>query len=234
MAFPGFPARVKFTPVPNPFFSTLLEEIEDIEELKTTLRIVWLAYQKKGYPRYVTLRELLGDATLGKSLKAQGPELERILRKVLCQAVARGTVLHTALDEGVRGEELYLLNTDQNRKAVTSIKHKDISTQREAPLEPWHGPLEKPNIFVLYEQLTGTLTPLIVDELKEAEQTYPQAWIEEAFREAAAHSKYNWRYVARILERWAIEGKDDGESGRYSKPIDAKEYLRRYTPQPRP
>ena len=66
--------------------------------------------------------------------------------------------------------------------------------------------------------------------MKEAEQVYPYSWIEEAFREAATHNKRSWRYVARILERWAAEGKDYGEFGRHSKTIDAKEYLRRYTP----
>jgi hypothetical protein len=36
---------------------------------------------------------------------------------------------------------------------------------------------------------------------------YPAEWLEAAFREAAAQNARSWRYVSRILERWAIEGR---------------------------
>ena len=67
---------------------------------------------------------------------------------------------------------------------------------------------QRPNIFVLYEQNIGPLTPLLAEELMEAEDTYPAAWIEDAFREAVELNKRSWRYIQRILERWAAEGKD--------------------------
>ena len=76
---------------------------------------------------------------------------------------------------------------------------------------------EKPNIFALYEQNIGLLTPMIAEELKEAEKLYPVSWIEEAFKEAVSLNKRNWRYISRILERWASEGKDSGEFRRDSK-----------------
>ena len=38
MAFGGFPRRVQYTPVPSPVFGPLLEEIDDLGELKCTLR----------------------------------------------------------------------------------------------------------------------------------------------------------------------------------------------------
>ncbi|MEE8442810.1 MAG: DnaD domain protein [Dehalococcoidia bacterium] len=52
--------------------------------------------------------------------------------------------------------------------------------------------------------------------------------MQEAFREAVGHNRRSWRYIARILERWSTEGKDDGEPGRHSQAVDRKEYLRRY------
>jgi DNA replication protein DnaD len=58
---------------------------------------------------------------------------------------------------------------------------------------------------------------MIAEELKEAEKLYPAAWIEEAFKEAVALNKRSWRYIARILERWSVEGKGSGKSGRDSK-----------------
>jgi len=48
--FNGFPARTEFTPLPNIFFSSLLPQIDDIAELKTTLHVMAMLYRKKGYP----------------------------------------------------------------------------------------------------------------------------------------------------------------------------------------
>ena len=62
MAFSGFPRDVRFTPVPNPMFGRLLEEIDDLTELRCTLRLIWLLHQKKGHPRWVSLAEtMLGE-----------------------------------------------------------------------------------------------------------------------------------------------------------------------------
>jgi DnaD/phage-associated family protein len=74
--------------------------------------------------------------------------------------------------------------------------------------------VERPNIFVLYEQNIGLLTPLIAEELRDAEKTYPADWVEEAFRIAVEHNARHWRYVRSILERWATEGKDSDKAGK--------------------
>jgi DNA replication protein len=67
--------------------------------------------------------------------------------------------------------------------------------------------IERPNIFVLYEQNIGLLSPLIADELRDAAERYPAEWIEAAFREAVEHNKRNWRYIRAILRRWETEGR---------------------------
>ena len=67
--------------------------------------------------------------------------------------------------------------------------------------------VERPNIFVLYEQNIGLLSPLIADQLKDAADQYPQEWIEAAFREAVQHNKRNWSYISAILRRWETEGR---------------------------
>ena len=59
--FSGFPARMQFTPIPSVFFSSLLSQINDIIELKTTLYIFWLIYGKRGYPRFTTYLEFLSN-----------------------------------------------------------------------------------------------------------------------------------------------------------------------------
>jgi DnaD/phage-associated family protein len=104
------------------------------------------------------------------------------------------------------------MNTDLGRRTVEKIRRGEL--QLEAIVVPGevHLEVERPNIFVLYEQNIGLLTPLIAEELRDAEKTYPADWIEEAFRIAVEHNVRRWRYVCSILERWATEGKDSGKA----------------------
>ncbi len=67
--------------------------------------------------------------------------------------------------------------------------------------------VERPNIFVLYEQNIGLLSPLIAEELKDAADQYPAEWIESAFREAVQQNKRKWSYIRAILRRWETEGR---------------------------
>jgi DNA replication protein len=67
--------------------------------------------------------------------------------------------------------------------------------------------IERPNIFVLYEQNIGLLSPLIADQLRDAADQYPPEWIEAAFREAVQQNKRKWSYISAILRRWETEGR---------------------------
>jgi DNA replication protein len=222
--FSGFPAgKVHFTPLPNLFFSKLLPAIDDLAELKVTLHIFWLLHQKKGYPRYVSQRELEADGVLMGGLKETGQEPEERLGQALERAVARGTLLHVTARRGDERDDWYFMNTDVGRRTVDKILRGELEleaivTPNEVRLE-----VERPNIFVLYEQNIGLLTPLIAEELRDAEKTYPADWIEEAFRIAVEHNARHWRYVRSVLERWATEGKDSEKAGR-----GAEKHRRRY------
>ena len=59
--------------------------------------------------------------------------------------------------------------------------------------------VERPNIFRLYEENIGPLTPLIAEMLRDAEKTYPADWIEEAFKIAVENNVRRWRYIEAIL-----------------------------------
>lgn len=208
--FPGFPARSRLTPLPELFFSRLLPETDSLTELKVVLHIFWRLYLKKDSPKFITYDDLRSDETLMAGLA----DSTEALRVALDSAVARGALLHTVLEDGGQPRDAYFVNSEASRNAVSAL-HRGASSmpaQRQAPGTP-----AVPNIFTLYEQNIGLLTPMIVEELKEAESLYPAAWIEDAFREAAALNKRSWRYIARILERWSVEGKGSGESGRDSK-----------------
>lgn len=217
-SFSGFPSRMSFTPLPNLFFSALLPKIEDMAELKVTLHIFWTLYQKRGYPKFITYQELLGDKTLMSGMGGETGSPAELLKHGLELANHRGTILHLTLEKDGKREDLYFLNTETDRRAVAKLKSGELSLGGALPREePAVMSTEPPNIFALYEQNIGMLTPMIADELREAEKLYPASWIEDAFKEAVALNKRSCRYILRILERWAVEGKDDGESGRDSK-----------------
>ncbi len=216
--FSGFPARMQFTPIPDYFFSALLPRISDMAELKLTLHLLRSLHHKQGYPRLVRRSELLADKSLMMSLTD-----EAALDGALKLAAERGTFLHLVL-EGTAGrrETIYLLNTGPNREALDKIISGEL---RPAGLEtgpPAHPEAvtteELPDIFSLYEQNIGMLTPLIAEELREAEKQYPEPWIRDAIKEAVRQNKRKWGYVAAILERWLTEGRSHGTHRRDSAP----------------
>jgi len=209
--FKGFPAKSQFTAVPNAFFSTLLPQISDIAELKVTLHIFQTLYQKRGYPRFTSYGELLANKGLMSSLKEAEVPPEEALRNALEAAARRGAILHLALDRDGATEDIYLLNDDKSRQAMAKIQSGELSLSGLEPKEPaFIDSEEPPDIFTLYEQNIGMLTPMIAEELRDALKLYPQNWIRDAIKEAVSNNKRKWSYISAILERWTAEGRDDG------------------------
>ena len=210
-AFPGFPdGSLSATLLPSLFFVEVLGEITDLAELKVTLYLFWRLGQRKGYPRYVTRRDLEADPTIRSGLA----EIPNGLAEGLAAAVERGTVLRRTMEMGGRADECYFLNTMAGRRAVTDLESGALDLGQVVRPEDPSDRQERSSAFRLYEENVGLLTPLIVEQLAEAERTYPEEWIVEAFREAAAYNRRNWRYIQRILERWASEGRRDEASER--------------------
>ncbi|MBN1963462.1 MAG: DnaD domain protein [Anaerolineae bacterium] len=221
--FSGFLAgKHPFTPVPNLFFSEVLPDIDHLGELKLTLHVFWLLGQKRDERPHVTRDELAADRRMVEGLAAPGVPPDEGLDEALDRAVARGTLLRVLRGEGARQQDLYFLNSERGRQAMD-----DLLAGRWAPggrEEPVRLEAQRPNIFVLYENNIGPLTQLLSEQLIEAEQTYPAEWIEDAFREAVELNKRSWRYIQRILERWAAEGRED-EASRRDRERDRRRYI---------
>ena len=199
--FPGFTDKETFTPVPDSFFRQLLNEIDDADELKVTLYAIWRIEHMEGRIRF--LREQDFADCLPNPVLALG------------KAVARGSLLQVEKDAAV----LYFLNSPRGRAAAEAF----AKGQRDTPATQSNPPSERPNIFKLYEENIGPLTPLIADALKDAEQTYPPEWAAEALEIAVLKNKRNWKYVEAILRRWKEEGHAKKQGGR-----NAQEDGRRY------
>ena len=217
-AFQGFPQGTKSLPVPSPLLGSLLEEIDDIAELKCTLRFLWHAAQVKGAPKAVPAATLAADGVLIAAIGS--PDA---VRDALAAATARGTL--------IKAGGALLLRTPENERAAARMAGPGRAVDAVEP----RGREERPNVYELYEANVGLLTPMVADRLRDAEAEYPAEWIEAAIRGAVERNVRSWRYIAAILERWASEGRGageprgtgkHGESGRHPKTASAAEYLR--------
>jgi DnaD/phage-associated family protein len=189
--FPGFTSSETFTQVPDSLIH-LLKEIDDAAELKVTLYAIWRIEHTEGHFRAMCLTDFETEA-LGLSLE----EIQIGLGK----AVERGTLLK-AEDEA---DVFYFLNSPRGRLAAEAFAKGDWRESARV----MSTPMRKSNIFKLYEENIGALTPLLSDMLREAEKNYPAAWFEEAFEIAVSRNIRNWKYVEAILVRWKEKGKDE-------------------------
>lgn len=233
--FAGFPSKTSYTALPTPFFKELLPQIDDLVELKVTLYVLQRLIRKGGQPRLVSYPELAADHLLLKSLP---PPEEEALRQGLEKAVKRGTLLHLTVELGKKSLELYCLNSEKDKEGLEKLRKGELplgELPAGAEVVISESASDGPNIFTLYEECIGLVPPLLVDELGEAEKRYPPQWIEDAFKEAVSNNVRRWSYVARILERWASQGrgeptagvKSSGTVGRYSKAaMDPTKYTR--------
>ncbi len=225
--FTGFPAKMQFTPIPNFFFSTLLPQIDDIAELKTTLHILGVLYRKRGHHRFTTYSELLADTSLINSFRGQAKPPQEILRHALELATNRGTFLHLVLDKDGMSEDVYFLNTHYDRQIVAKIRSGELQLPGlKAERQTYIETEEQPDLFTLYEQNIGMLTPMTAEELREAEKLYPETWIRDAIKEAVNQNKRKWSYISAILERWSTEGKSNGTYQRDFKKTDPDKYIK--------
>jgi DNA replication protein len=194
MTFKGFTDRETFTQLPDTFFHQILNDIDDLAELKVTLYVIWRIEHMESKFRTICRSEIVEDTTFMKGLSPA--ELDLGLEK----ATQRGSLLRVDNDQG----GFYFLNSPRGKAAAEALKKGQWRASADSALSA--PPPEKPNIYKLYEENIGALTPLIADALRDAEQTYSEEWVAEAIAEAVKQNKRNWKYAEAILRRWKEEG----------------------------
>jgi DNA replication protein len=209
--FQGFTDSETFTPVPDSFFRHLLTEIDDQDELKVTLYALWRIANMEGRVHF------LREQDFSACVQEPAPALEK--------AVKRGSLVEALPGTHRQGSKkkasvLYFLNSPRGRAAATAYMKGQWQPEAGQPAAP---PPERPNIFKLYEENIGPLTPLIADALKDAEKTYPPEWVSDALEIAIKNNKRNLKYVEAILRRWKEQGHAKKQDRR-----DAQEDGRRY------
>ena len=208
--FKGFTNSESFTQLPDTFFQQLLKQIDDAAELKVTLYFLW----------WVEHVGASSPALRETDFEPQGLGLSAAeIRTGLEKAVERGSILKvmeagssrpTAPRSRSAAETYFLLNSPRGRAVAQSIEQGTWDPEQAQT----SAPLERPNIFRLYEENIGPLTPLIADALKDAEETYPAEWVAETIELAVRNNKRSWKYCEAILRRWKEEGRGQKQDRR--------------------
>ncbi len=202
------------SPLPDAFFRRLLREITALEELKVTLYALWRIEHMNSSFR--------GLAEADFDEKEMGLARED-LRSGLDAAIKRGTLLKSVHE----AHAAYFLNSPSGRSAAQAFA--EAGWPESASVSS--APLERPNVFRLYEENIGPLTPLIADALNDAEATYSAAWVADAINLAVENNKRSWKYAEAILRRWKEEGRAEKQSGRddqASRQHDVEDKIRKF------
>ncbi len=177
----------------------IVERLWDPLEIKAVLTVAALG----GEIRPVEQAVVLADSALLRGARGDGSDRdpgERI-RVALRSAVARG-ILIALNDEEDR--VWFLTGASRSTPVDGTLLDEPGIIEGQTHLRP-----ERPDVFNLYEQNIGILTPIMAGKLVEALDLYPEAWISEAIGEAVSYNRRSWRYIQRILENWTSEGKSN-------------------------
>jgi DNA replication protein len=211
----NYPDNSQSIYVPSWFFHDIIQQVKDRNELIILLLIIHLIRQKKVYPGFIAADEIINDVLLRRNINSNDAGLGRLIDKALSNAVDYGMLLKVTCKTGGKAKDIYFMNTAGSQNTIDKFNAGKITLKGiESEVAGLSPKEEISNIYSLYEQNIGMLTPIIAEQLKLAEKTYPANWIQDAFHEAVDLNKRNWRYIQRILENWATEGKSDGTNRR--------------------
>lgn len=188
--------------LPAALLNDVLNRVQDLAELKAVM-FVLEAVARRGTPG-VWFEDLLETRIVQAVVGADSPRpSEERLRQALDRAVANGFLFRVVAG----GRTCYLPVSDDNRMLIGRLRAGDPNVPEVLGLEPAApAAIYRPNIYAVYEQYIGPLTPLIAEQLRSAERAYPRGWIEEAIITAARYNRRSWRYIETVLLRWEETG----------------------------
>lgn len=190
----------------NGFLQRLLDSTGDAAEVKVALAVAMVWSRTDGRP--VRVRQLLAADMLRSIVGSGSPEpAGSRLRRALDGATVNGMLLRLRVSRGDANDVLYLPNTAGNRRVVLQFEAGDEDAGEHLAIGP-EDDVEtyRPNAFALYERYIGPLAPLVAEQVRLAETSYPREWLERAMSDAAHAERRSWKYVETLLARWEREG----------------------------
>jgi DnaD/phage-associated family protein len=187
--------------LPEELFDDVLPRVTDLTELKAILYVNQLSRTPRPAVPY---GELLDGRRLRAIVGLDTPEpAEDRLRRAVDRAVAGGFLYRVSA-----GTDVWLLPATRSGRALLDRLRggEDGALSAIGLPAATDVTVHRPNVFSLYERHIGPLTPLVAEQIRDAERIYPRAWIEDAVLIAADNNRRSWRYVEAILVRWEAEG----------------------------
>ena len=187
--------------LPNRLMARELRNVHSAALIKAILYV----YIKAG-EALVSLNELLSDRAFVALFKDIAEA-----KKALTEATAGQFILALPVNDDI----YYFAASKENYQSL-------LQTQKNhPPPKTLDSACTVPNIYVLYEENIGILSPLVAQELSSMEEQYPVAWIHEAFKEAVLQNKKSLKYIMRILQNRLLDKqpniKDKYTQGEYSR-----------------
>jgi DnaD/phage-associated family protein len=141
---------------------------------------------------------------LGKSKQAVGRDTIALRKLGYLEVTARYD------KNGARRSSLYRLrfdtpvNIDDSTPSTPDVD--GASTSGVDVNGPSNVPDEAQNVFAVYENEIGPITPHLADELVDAERIHGAKWVCDALKVASSNGKRNWAYAKAVLTRWGSDG----------------------------
>jgi DnaD/phage-associated family protein len=155
----------------------------------------------------VSRQEAEADLVLAYDLKLSLPEnfQDDLLFKRAMTELQQADLLFEVSHPELPQKKYLIAGTEKGKQSYQQILQNPslISENRLAKALP---EAERPNIFKLYEENFGVLTPMIAETLQADLESYSFEWLEDAMKEAIEHNARNWKYVQAILRNWQEKG----------------------------
>jgi DNA replication protein len=210
--FEGFADSESSTRLPDGFFN-LLHDFARLEDLMVALQVLHQLDHLEG-------SSFLREADIVTAIADLPPDTVQL-------SLGRITSLGVLVMAEHNGTRLYLLNTPRGRSQAEAFQAGGPGAVAQAASMP----LERPNVFRVYEDNIGPLTPLIADALRDAQEQYSPDWVTDAVELAVMHNKRSWKYCEAILQRWKEEGRAEKQNRRddaAARQRDVEEKIRRF------
>jgi DNA replication protein len=202
--FKGFSGKTANIQVPPEFFNAAMPELKDLDEMRLVLILFWYLQTRDENSGFILVENLLAEPLVKGVFDSEDGTFETRLRTALGKAVSDQLVLLGKKDD----HEFLFINSPRGAALLKGLHSGEWQPDAEVgsalPL-----PENRPNIFTLYEQNIGLITPLLAETLSEAERTYPPEWIEDAVKIAVERNARNWRFVDAILRSWKEKGRNE-------------------------
>ncbi|RJQ44347.1 MAG: DnaD domain protein [Anaerolineaceae bacterium] len=199
------------------FLVDTIGEIHDSLQLKVLLFAIWLAQQSGDEANPIALQDFYSYPEFMNQIGGTPELMRKNLLVGLKANLDAGFFTGNTFEAMQQGHPFYINTIRGQQAAQLQNTAMDIQQNHSYKIP------DRSDVFRLYEENIGPLTPLIADALKDAEKEYSQEWLQEAIQIAVVNNVRKWRYIQAILKSW----KEEGRNGRDQR--NAEEDYKQYT-----